>query len=129
MARCEECLHFEVCEALEQGNGIMKVSPIYCAYYKPTADVVPKSEVDRLTVELEAMRTAANSYKMHYENLAREIFEEIEDFIKKQHNYMDELYFNSDDEVIQVYYGCKIGTYNHIKNFIEKLKKKYTEGG
>lgn len=44
----------------------------------PTADVVPKSEIERLTVELEAMRTAANSYKMHYENLAKEIFEEIE---------------------------------------------------
>lgn len=40
MARCEECLHFEVCEALEQGNGLVKVSPIHCGYYKPTADVV-----------------------------------------------------------------------------------------
>lgn len=61
--------------------------------------------------------------------VAEDIFKEIEDFIKKQHNYMDELYFNSDDEVIQVYYGCKIGTYNHIKNFLAELKKKYTEGG
>ena len=43
----------------------------------PTADVAPKSEVERLEVELEAMRCAANSYKIHYENLAREIFEEI----------------------------------------------------
>ena len=50
--------------------------------FMPTADVAPKSEVERLTVELEAMRGAANSYKMHYENakteIAREIFEEIE---------------------------------------------------
>lgn len=41
----------------------------------PLADVVPK-------VELDAMRGAANSYKMHYEKtkneLAREVFEEIE---------------------------------------------------
>lgn len=39
----------------------------------PTAYVVPKSEVERLTVELEAMRTAANSYKMHYENAKAEV--------------------------------------------------------
>ena len=65
----------------------------------PTADVVPKSEVERLKVEggileqecgklqatvasleieLDSMRSAANSYKMHYESLAMEIFEEIE---------------------------------------------------
>ena len=53
MARCEDCLHFEVCQALEQGNGIMRVHPLYCGFYKPTADVVPRAE------------------------LAREIFEEI----------------------------------------------------
>jgi len=34
--------------------------------------------INRLDVELEAMRGAANSYKMHYDNLAREIFDEIE---------------------------------------------------
>ena len=39
----------------------------------PTADVVPKSEVERLTVELDAMRGAANTYKMHYENAMKEI--------------------------------------------------------
>lgn len=42
------------------------------------ADVAPIAEVERLTIELEAMRGAANSYQMHYKNLAREIFEEIE---------------------------------------------------
>lgn len=31
-----------------------------------------QAEVERLTVELQAMRTAANAYKMHYENLADE---------------------------------------------------------
>jgi hypothetical protein len=61
-----------------------------------SADVVPKSEVQQLkqdleiakiaienrNIEIEAMRGAANSYKMHYEKsrqeVAREIFEEIE---------------------------------------------------
>lgn len=59
--------------------------------YMPPADVVPKSdaekqkleiwrlqgEVERLTVEHEAMRGAANSYKMHYENLAMQIFNDL----------------------------------------------------
>jgi hypothetical protein len=38
----------------------------------PTADVVPRSEVERLIIELEAMRGAANSYKMHYEQAQAE---------------------------------------------------------
>ena len=55
MARCEECLHFEVCEALEQGNGLMKVNPIHCGCYKNTADVAPKSEVEKLNKELDQL--------------------------------------------------------------------------
>lgn len=87
--------------------GETNVNEIGIAFEKATADVAPKSEVARLEaelddlkrdtipklqyglqranamgrdleVELEAMRTAANSYKMHYEGLAREIFAEIE---------------------------------------------------
>ena len=48
MARCEECLHFEVCEALEHGNGLMKVSPIHCGCYKPAADVVETEKYNDL---------------------------------------------------------------------------------
>lgn len=43
----------------------------------PSADVVPRSELERVKVELDAMRGAANSYKMHYENAKKEIGEEI----------------------------------------------------
>ena len=50
--------------------------------HMPTEDVVPRSEVEQLKVEFEAMRGAANSYKMHYEQakqeVAREIFNEVE---------------------------------------------------
>ena len=95
------------------------------------ADVVPKSEVARLEqdvtrlvqenedlkdsnehlavmleetkIELEAMRGAANSYKMHYENLASEIFEEIYKDCFDQFGYID--------------YAA-----------LAELKKKYTEG-
>ena len=40
MATCDECLHFTVCEALEQGNGIKKVHPIQCGCFKDKANVV-----------------------------------------------------------------------------------------
>lgn len=39
----------------------------------PTADVAPKSEVAALKIEHEAMRTAANAYKMHYEKAKSEV--------------------------------------------------------
>jgi hypothetical protein len=108
----------------------------------PTADVVPKSEVDRayerglergkkdnvcgfsaeeiaqkvekIAIELEAMRMAANSYKMHYENarveVAREIFEEIESI--------------SSDYPI---YG-NVNTVILSERDLAFIKKKYTEG-
>ena len=75
MARCEDCLKQDVCNR-DVGHGY-SVCPRYLS-----ADVAPRSEVERLTIELEAMRGAANSYKMHYENLAREIFSELDSILK-----------------------------------------------
>lgn len=40
MAECKECLHYDVCEVLENGNGIKKVHPIQCGCFKPSANVV-----------------------------------------------------------------------------------------
>lgn len=95
----------------------------------PTADVAPRAEIDKLQevnadlneslrlaceankdlqVELQAMRGAANSYKMHYESLAREIFAEI----KEKGSFSD---------------PCVL----HIVLSFEELaeiEKKYTEG-
>lgn len=119
MAECKDCIHFCVCSPYTAPNeSYPEVDGCKC--FRATADVVPKSEVDELkqdleiakiaidnrNVKLEGMRTAANSYKMHYEkaikdvevwkqnrfnlyqrlecykmarqNVAREIFEEIE---------------------------------------------------
>ena len=100
----------------------------------PTSDVVPKSEVvemqkeqlgrlkeiksevERVTVEYEAMRGAANSYKMHYEKakseVAREIFAEIDKALNLSKCYGESgIYFEYD-----------------IEADIAELKKKYTEG-
>lgn len=58
MARCEDCIHEKVC--LHRANiqtdtyaymGV-KYDTEKCEIFKPTADVVPKSEVERLEAEL-----------------------------------------------------------------------------
>ena len=41
MSTCKDCLHYEVCEALENGNGVKKVHPIQCGCFKPKADYAP----------------------------------------------------------------------------------------
>ena len=73
----------------------------------------PEGEVTKLTAELNAMRGAANSYKMHYENakaeVAREIFAEIEGMFIR---------YTFDDDYIAL----------GIKDEFDELKKKYTEG-
>ena len=38
MSTCKDCLHIDVCEALENGNGVKKVHPIQCGCFKPKAD-------------------------------------------------------------------------------------------
>ena len=40
MSTCKDCLHYDVCEALENGNGVKKVHPIQCGCFKPKADYV-----------------------------------------------------------------------------------------
>jgi hypothetical protein len=99
---------------------------------QPTADVVPRAElavrsfqdaatIDALKTELCAIRGAANSLKMYYENgkteVAREIFEEIEAsiathaFTSKSEDYADGMF-----DAIE-----------WVDSKIAELKKKYTE--
>ena len=40
MARCEECVHYEICEIMHDQYGISKVHPSQCGYYRNAADVV-----------------------------------------------------------------------------------------
>ena len=84
----------------------------------PTADVVPKSEVERLETELKAMRGAANSYKMHYEKakaeVAREIFEEMDNILDDYKLSERGLRFIRDGEL-------------SIDQRYAELKKKYSE--
>ena len=41
-----------------------------------------KEEIDRLNIELQSMRSAANSYKMHYETAASEAIKEFAERLK-----------------------------------------------
>ena len=35
---CKDCLHFDVCDVLENNNGLMKVHPTFCACFKDKND-------------------------------------------------------------------------------------------
>lgn len=59
----EWCIQSESCEYCEYNSGNVDVCPI-------KSDAL--ALIKELTVELEAMRTAANSYKMHNEKLTEE---------------------------------------------------------
>ncbi len=136
---CENCIHNAVCKYGEARSNGLYCAGEKCKQYQST-DVVPKSEVygfsaeelaqkvEGLTIELEAMRCAANSYKMHYENLAREIFEEIEKEIEEalKSNYKVLPQFEASEELYHNVHG-KISALCGIDGFIEELKKKYTE--
>ncbi len=74
MARCEDCLHYKVCLNIESqhlriilaGNKADE----RCKLFKPTADVVPKSEVDGLNAVMKEMdEQRAYTINMLGENL------------------------------------------------------------
>ena len=59
---CENCKALNVCDAT-------------FSFHKESLDLInrQKEEIDRLNIELQSMRSAANSYKMHYEKAQTEI--------------------------------------------------------
>lgn len=90
----------------------------------PTADVVPKSEAESLTLELNAMRGAANSYKMHYNNFAKEIFDKIDSIFRNQ---FEESSKKSELKLLEPLRQSERFVINEMWSEIAKLKKKYTE--
>ena len=120
MARCEECLHKSVClhRANIQSDTYAYMGVSYdtekCEHYKPTADVVPKSEYDRLEKLFNDMTQEAKGYLNRIygirADVAREIFAAIEFDI---HN----LDFDREETRAIA-----------IEGVIANLKKIYTEG-
>lgn len=154
-------------KSVAYGTELGLKSAISFAETLATADVSPKSEVDKayargfergkkanvcgfsaeeiaqkaenLAIELDAMRGAANSYKMHYENerqeVARAICCEIEKEIVAalESNYRALKEWDDgrcNDYILEMVNRVKgkIDALRGIEGFVEELKKKYTEG-
>ena len=114
MARCKDCLHIDVCEKLRPLEYCLDKG---CSHFKPTADVVPKSEVEQLNhkYELAVAEREANVKGFTEElakaksKIAREIFEEID-------------YLMLDGAIANKYPAKVINPDKYAE-----LKKKYTE--
>lgn len=121
MARCDECLHFEVCEALEQGNGLIKVPPIHCGFYKPTADVVPKSEVERLEYDNKLLYDEGQAWHGEVEKQKVEI-----EALKIANEKMYSAIEATKNEVIEEYrkrVNAKMGKHTHLlgKEYVQRI--------
>ena len=67
-AKCSDCPAFK------------KVDRSDCKkYFRGAIDLInlQKAEIERLNIELQSMRSAANSYKMHYETVKSETIKEF----------------------------------------------------
>ena len=118
---CKNCIHYCICSIWSTTDLDIDEAYKYCfGNFKDTADVVPKSEVERLQAEIERLTIDMNAARLgmiaEHERLktaraevAREIFAEIEKWLV--HEYVPYIrgYSNS-----------------LARNFAE-LKKKYTE--
>ena len=105
MSRCEECLHFEICDIMHDQYGISKIYPSQCGFFKKAADVVSRSNegaecpichgtgrigtTDWLTKHVSKEQLAKEKAEAVAEydrqlkaEVAREIFEEIEKFLE-----------------------------------------------
>ena len=64
-----------------------------------------KEEIDRLNIELQSMRSAANSYKMHYETAKSESIKEFIDKLKNRvvnkYEYTDIRVFKEIDDLVK----------------------------
>lgn len=90
---CRNCFHSYVCEKFnENKDDNNEKCHFFNSHYAPTADVVPRSEVDALEHEIYRLKYILRSYALQYGTVmgqqkvideikregAREIFEEIE---------------------------------------------------
>ena len=118
-------------------NRVVATIPIYADFYLDistinTADVVPKSDVDKLKADVEVWRQnrfnifqRLECYKMARQKVAREIFEEIEALNNRIYNryVFEDNDYSEDDVAVE----CAMNYGTDIAHDIEKLKKKYME--
>ena len=109
MANCKDCIHYEPC--LEYGNILDPIhGGIKCDSFKSAANVAPRAEVAReicCKIEEEIVAALESNYKAKAERMANPRIDA--------------------DEFISYCEG-KIAALRGIEDFVEELKKKYTEG-
>ena len=44
MARCEDCIHYDVCGMWSKDSGLARINANGCCYFRRAADVAPRSE-------------------------------------------------------------------------------------
>lgn len=107
--RCGECIHYCVCDPYVSPNESFPEVDGGCGCFKSASDFAPKSEVDKLKIEIEALKIANEKMYAANKTQAMEIFEEIEE---------DVLDFPMKDSDIHIILD---------KGRYDKLKKKYTD--
>lgn len=132
MPRCEDCIHNECCSifipirvALCDDDADKK-----CELFKSAADVVPKSEYDRLEKLFNDMTQEAKGYLNRLYGIraevAREIFEEIEEYAELQIESLN-IAEKVDSRGADFFGGGK-QAFVLLLDRLAELKKKYTEG-
>ena len=120
LSELQEEIDFETSMYTEEQNKYFNMG-LKCAVRdvksQPTADVVPKSEVDKLKIEIEALKIANEKMYAANKAQAREIFEEIEKLLEC---CFSSCYINAAEEQFD-FYRADFGFQ------ISELKKKYTE--
>jgi hypothetical protein len=117
----DELIRLLEIEALCNGGNFSKRDVIGCVKAINTADVAPKSEVQRLYYNLQAVLEERAETK---QEIAREIFEEIEKVFFK---YYESVSNNSESKLLEPIRQAQCFLLNEMFGDLDKLKNKYTE--
>lgn len=105
----------------------------------PTEDVVPRSEVEEADKEIARLKEILTNYALQYgtvktqqkvinqakQEIAREIFEEIEGNTNQAIKRLKDAKEGVTDKDLRNYVNGKIGEVENTQTFIAELKKKY----
>lgn len=148
MATCANCIHHSLCDYNTNVSGNGKIRLVYaegadvkCSFFQNTADVVQKSEVERLQAEVDQLHALlecgvfANSVEDWQKFLnekraevAREIFAEIEKIRAKEIHKCEILRVQENEASERKYWEGGEHSLRQLSYWIAELKKKYMGG-
>ena len=126
MATCKDCIHYDICIFHLNGDEANK-----CRHFVNTADVVPKSEVEKWKeineqLHKEMSERMIAECKIERKLVAMEIFAEIEEYAELQIeslNIAEKLDLSGSD-----FFGGGKQAFVLLLDRLAELKKKYKEG-